>query len=68
MTLVPRQQLRGNWMIWWTGLIVLAVLSGLFLVYLLLTLQRVLFAPLSELNRQMKTFSEGNLDTHITNL
>ena len=68
VTLVPRQQLRGNWMVWWTGLIVLAVLSGLFLVYLLLTLQRVLFAPLSELNRQMKTFSEGNLDTHITKL
>lgn len=36
-----------------TGLIILAVLSGLFLVYLLLTLQRVLFSPLSELNRHM---------------
>lgn len=68
VTLVPRQQLRGNWMIWWTGLIILAVFSGLFLVYLLLTLQRVLFSPLSELNRQMKAFSKGNLDTHISEL
>nr|WP_308627649.1 histidine kinase [uncultured Eisenbergiella sp.] len=68
VTLVPRQQLRGNWMIWWSGLIILAAVSGVFLVHLLLTLQRVLFAPLSELNRQMKAFSEGNLDTHIAKL
>ncbi len=55
-------------MIWWTAYYILAVLSGLFLVYLLLTLQRVLFSPLSELNRQMKAFSKGNLDTHISKL
>lgn len=64
ITLVPRRQ---NWMIWWSGLILLIMVGGLFLVNLLLTLQRDLFAPLSELNRQMRIFSEGNLDTHMDN-
>lgn len=65
LTLVPRQRAHGSWTGWWIALLLLAVFSGQFLVYLLRTLQKTLFGPLSELNRQMKIFSEGNLETRI---
>lgn len=50
----------------WVGCFLLAVSSGLLMLFILWMLQRSLFAPLSELNRQMKYFSEGKLDTCIT--
>lgn len=65
LTLVPRQRVHGNWIGWWVVLLLLAVFSGQFLVYLLRTLQKTLFGPLSELNRQMKIFSGGKLETRI---
>ncbi|MEI3194956.1 MAG: HAMP domain-containing protein [Lachnospiraceae bacterium] len=52
-------------MTWWITLLVLAIFSGQFLVYLLRTLQKTLFGPLAELNCKMKIFSEGNLETRI---
>ena len=65
LALVPRQYTYGRWLGWWITLLLLAVFSGQFLVYLLRTLQKTLFGPLAELNRKMKIFSEGNLETRI---
>lgn len=44
IALISRQRARGNWMMWWVALLVLAVFSGQFLVYLLRTLQKTLLA------------------------
>ena len=65
IALISRQRARGSWMTWWITLLVLAIFSGQFLVYLLRTLQKTLFGPLAELNCKMKIFSEGNLETRI---
>lgn len=67
VSLVPRQYTLNSWIGWLIGLIFLAFISGVILVYLLIHLQRSLFGPLAGLNQQMKLFSEGNLETRIEN-